>query len=74
MYHILTGSLPSMASSQSLRLASENACNVMIPCLLKTNTFQKNHCGAQYTHTHTNKYFLILMFVGSKIIGLAMTA
>lgn len=39
MCHILTGSLPSMASSQSFRLASENACNVMIPCLFKNKYF-----------------------------------
>lgn len=32
-HHWLTGSFPSMASSQSFRLASEKACSVMMPCL-----------------------------------------
>ena len=38
----LTGSLPSMASSQDLLLASDGACRVMTPCL---DRFQRKEAG-----------------------------
>lgn len=49
MWYLLTGSLPSMASSQSFLLASEKACNVMIPCLWTINILHKSICK---THTY----------------------
>lgn len=61
MCYILTGSFPSMASSQSFRLASEKACNVMIPCLIKTNILSFQFIPAMYLHIYNfwNSYLAI---------------
>lgn len=50
-----------MASSQSFRLASEKACNVMIPCLLKTNMLYIQFIPVMSLHIYNfkNSYLTI---------------